>query len=156
MGVRHTIIEYSMAPCTPHLGILSSGSAQSRPGVVACRLARAPSAGGRTDRAKLRIGFVVFHVVAPEQRQFGHSMSLIGRSGHMTSLTGGMLDHRPAFFLACLIPARNPRCTILAYPASSIDAITAAAVPPGVEASCSKSSKGEVPARQAAIPSASA
>lgn len=67
-----------------------------------------------------------------------------------------VLDHRPAFFLACLIPARNPCDTILAYPASLIDAITAAAVPPGVAASCSKSSKREVPARQAVIPSASA
>ena len=67
-----------------------------------------------------------------------------------------VLDHRLAFFFACLIPARNACDTILAYPAWLIDAITAAAVPPGVAASYSKSSKGEAPARQAAIPSARA
>ena len=61
-----------------------------------------------------------------------------------------------AFLWACLIPARNPRAIMLPYPASSSDAITAVAVPPGVEASSSSSSKADVPARQAAIPSARA
>src|SRR5690349_8233109 len=50
-------------------------------------------------------------------------------------------DQAFAFLRACSIPAANPFATARSYPALSIAAMVAAAIPPGVAASSSSSSR---------------
>src|SRR5712692_5105433 len=64
--------------------------------------------------------------------------------------------HFFAFQRARSSPTHNPRCTTRLYPDLSMLASVAAAMPPGVAASCSKSSNEMVPLRHARIPSARA